>query len=74
MKECAQDAIPKSKPRRFKSYIKDPDLKTKCRASKNAGSSWQDAGRPKSGTLYESMLSTKKAVKRTVQACRAREE
>ena len=75
MLQCALNSIPKVKPRTHeKRYINDSTLKTKCKASKCAWFRWKDAGKPRAGPLFQSMLSTKKNVKTYVRKCRAKVE
>ena len=50
------------------------ELKQKCQRSKVAWRHWRNAGRPRSGPLYQNMKAAKYEVKLYVRKCRARQE
>ena len=59
---------------KVKNYIRDDELKQKCQRSKVAWHHWRNAGRPRSGPLYQNMKAAKYEVKVSVRKCRARQE
>ena len=59
---------------KVKNYIRDDELKQKCQRSKVAWRHWRNAGRPRSGPLYQNMKAAKYEVKLYVRKCRARQE
>ena len=48
---------------KVKNYIRDDELKQKCQRSKVAWRHWRNAGRPRSGPLYQNMKAAKYEVK-----------
>ena len=59
---------------KVKNYIRDDELKQKCQRSKTAWCLWRNAGRPRSGLLFQNMKDAKYEVKSYVRKCRARQE
>ena len=75
IKHAAEDLLPKlSCKKKRKNFFKDCHLKELCSASKVAWRAWQKADRPRVRQLWENMKFAKKAVRKKVDALRARRD
>ena len=74
IQEAALKHIPfRRNKQHVKLYIYDALLKVKCKESNDSWRCWRDAGRPRSGPVYDTMKSKKQDIKVYVNSCRARQ-
>ena len=57
-----------------KKWFSDDILRSLCAQSREACKGWREAGCPREGALFERRVSAKRAVRRRVRECAAREE
>ena len=73
--EAASASIPVfSRKKKANYFIHDEALKQKCWDSKSAWQNWCEAGRPRSGSVYQQMKDTRNEVKSYVRKGRAKAE
>ena len=71
----ASEIIPKFRQKRkTKLYVHDDDITQKYHTSKQAWKLWRDAGRPRSGPLFNSMKKAKYEVKSYIRSLRAKQD
>ncbi len=75
IKNAANSHIPSLNPKRKRSYFyRDDTLAQMCRCSKANWRAWRDAGRPRSGLLYDDLKLAKREIKKLLQKHRAKVE
>ena len=74
LKKTAEASLPHLQAKTTHRQVHDSELKKLCSKSRRAFWAWQQAGRPGSGTLFESRKATKRAVQDRLNKCKASKE